>query len=216
MTTLSRRARRSLELDPLSLLLSAVLGYHFYARREYEAAIAQLEKTLEMDATFVPARLFLGYARLKTGAYAEAIAQFQEAMRLSGGSTLAKAWLGCAFARSGRRSEAEDILEELVEVSRKRYVSAYCLAMIHTALGDVDLAFSDLERAYSMHAHEMTFIGWEPNLDSLRSDPRFVNLLRRMGLPPQDRAGSSRWKFRADLELDRKNSERDLIDRRAC
>ena len=173
---------RALELDPLSLIISAALGYSLHAARRHGGAAVQLRKTLDMDPTFVPAHLFLGYVYLQVGLHSEAIRQFREVMRLAEDSPIAYAELGCAYASSGRRTDAEEVLNGLAQVSKRRFVSPYCFAILHTALGETDSAFADLEKALTLRAHEMTFLLVEPQLDSLRSDPRFGDLLQRMGL----------------------------------
>ena len=143
-------------------------------------AQSQLQKTFEMDPGFVPAHLFVGYVYLQTGQHARAIQEFTDVLSRTEGNPLARAEPGCAYAVSGRRPEAEAILKTLLE-TRDRFVSPYCFALLHTALGDHDAAFEALEKAFAMRAHEMVFLPWEPQFDRLRSDPRFTDLLRRTG-----------------------------------
>ncbi len=172
--------RLALELDPLSLIISAALGYCLHMARRYEEALGQLRRTLDMDPGFLPANLFLGYVYLQTGKHAKAIEQFQEVMHRAEGNPLAHAELGCAYAVSGRRAEAEAIVAALRE-TQERFVSPYCFALLHTALGDPEAAFEALEKAFALRAHEIAFLPWEPQLDPLRTDPRFADLLRRTG-----------------------------------
>jgi tetratricopeptide (TPR) repeat protein len=90
--------------------------------------------------------------------------------------------MASAFAHSGRRNEALAILKQLDEISRRRYVSAYEVAIVHLALGDRNRAFASLERAYKDRADDLIYLNVEPRLDPIRSDPRFTDLVRRMGL----------------------------------
>ena len=173
--------RRGLELDPLSMIISASIGYGYHMAQRYDEAKSQLFKTLEMDPGFVPAHLFLGYVYLQVGPHAKAVEQFQKVMRLTDGNPLAHAELGCAYAVSGLRAEAEEVVKALQGVARERFVSPYCFALLYTALQDHDAAFDALEKAFAMRAHEMAFLPWEPQLDPLRSDRRFADLLRRLG-----------------------------------
>ncbi len=116
--------------------------------------------------------------------YAEAIAEFQKSIAISGRSTFLVAALGHACAVSGNRGEAMKILEELSELSKQRYVAPYFMAVIHKSLGENDQAFEWLEKAYEERSNWLVFLKVEPRLDTLRADPRFQDLLRRVGLPP--------------------------------
>ena len=172
--------RLAMELDPLSLILSASLGYGLHMAGRHDEALNQLQKTFEMDAGFLPAHLFLGYVFLRIGEHDRAIQEFTDVMRRTEGNPLAHAELGCAYAASGRHAEAEEILRALRE-TKDRFVSPYCFALLLTALGEQDAAFDALERAFAIRAHEIVFLTWEPQFDPLRSDERFVDLLRRTG-----------------------------------
>ncbi|HEX8844485.1 MAG TPA: tetratricopeptide repeat protein [Pyrinomonadaceae bacterium] len=176
--------RRSLEIDPLSLISNANLGWILYVARQYDEAIEQLQKTLEMDPNFARARVYLGRVYLQKGMYAEAIRELQKAMTLLEGNNFVLAALGHAYGASGRRDEAQRVLDQLRERSKREYISAYDIARIYTGLGDKEQALRWLERAYEDKAAQLIWLKVDPQLDSLRSDLRFTDLLRRMNLAP--------------------------------
>jgi tetratricopeptide (TPR) repeat protein len=176
-------AKRGLQVDPLSVALSDdVSGAHYWARH-YDEAIAQSRKSIELDPGHAAAWVFLGEAYDLQGQYAEAIASYQKGIDLSQRTTNIMGLLGHAEALSGRRDEALKILQELKEASAHGYVSPYDLAMVYTGLGDKDNAISQLNRAYEERAGWIIAIKIEPMFDSLRSDPRFADLQRRLNYP---------------------------------
>ncbi|MCI0356614.1 MAG: protein kinase [Acidobacteria bacterium] len=179
-----RAGRRALELDPLDLANNGHQGWHYLWTRQYDRAIEPLQKTIEMDPNFPPAQWYLGLAYEQKGAFQDAIAQFQNCVRITGGRPSMLALLGHAHAAANRRSEAQAILQQLSALSKQRYVPSYPIAAIYAALGQKDEAFAWLERAYDERDSWMDYLGTDPRLDGLRSDPRFRDLLRRMNLPP--------------------------------
>jgi serine/threonine protein kinase/TolB-like protein/Tfp pilus assembly protein PilF len=178
-----QQARRAQELDPLSLVMNSNLGQTFYEARQYDQAIDQLQKTLEMDANFVPAYLHLGLVYLQKRMYDEAIASFQKGNQLAPYTTDMSALLGHAYAMTGKRDEALKILGEMNELSNRQYVSPYGIALIYVGLGEKDQTFKWLEKAYDDRIWLMGMLKVEPTFDPIRSDPRFEDLLRRVGLP---------------------------------
>lgn len=174
---------RARELDPLSLIISTNVGWLFYFARQYDQAIEQYGKTLEMDPNFFPARIKLAYAYAQKGMYEEAISEFQKAGDNSGGSPFL-ADLGYAYAIAGKSAEAEKVLDELEGEAAKRYISPFDIAIFYTGLGEKDRAFGWLEKAYEDRNGTLAWLKVDPKLDSLRSDPRFTNLLLRVGLVP--------------------------------
>jgi TolB-like protein/Tfp pilus assembly protein PilF len=173
--------KRAQELDPLSLIINADLGYDYIYARQYDRAIAQLRKTIDMDQTFYYAHWQLGIAYELNGSFPQAIAAYQEASQLSDNPALL-ALLGHAYAASGQRDEALKKLNQLKEIGKQRYVSAYSWAIIYSGLGDKDQAFNALEKGYQDRITKMAFLKIEPFFDNLRSDPRFADLVRRVGL----------------------------------
>jgi serine/threonine-protein kinase len=173
--------KRAQQLDPLSLIINTVIGKFLLYAGQDDSAILQLRKTLEMDPNFPYAHYILGQAYLRKGEFVEAIAEFQRATTLSPNITLYKGGLGHAYARAGKSAEARKLLSELKEQSKRRYVSWWDMAAIYAGLGEKDQAFASLEKAYE----QRVVMWWHrgPLLDPLRSDPRFQDLLRRVGLP---------------------------------
>jgi TolB-like protein/Flp pilus assembly protein TadD len=174
--------KRAQELDPLSLIINADLGYDYIYARRYDQAIEQLRKTIEMDQSFYYAHRLLGQAYDLKGSFPEALAEYQKAGQLSD-DPLVLAFLGHAYAASGQRDEALQTLNQLAEIAGHRYVSAYSVAMVYAELGEKDQALNWLEKGYQERATKMVFLKIDPFFDNLRSDPRFVELVRRVGLP---------------------------------
>lgn len=176
--------RRALELDPLSLVNNSALGNTLYYRRQYDQAIEQYRKALEMDPNFPLAHLGLGMAYEQKGMYAAAITELQKATELFEGEPIGLAALGHAYAVSGKKQEARKILEELDQLRKRRYVSAYYIAAIYAGLGEKDQAWAWLEKAYEERASWLNVrFKVDPRFDSLHSDPRYQDLLRRMNIP---------------------------------
>jgi serine/threonine-protein kinase len=175
----------SQELDPLSPIVNFELGLAFYYARDYDQAIEQFKKTLELDQNFPPAQQFLPAAYEQKGMNSEAMAGFKKAIPLLGGGewAFARGGLGRIYAVLGKKSEALEVLDELKHLSAQEYVPATSLAIVYTGLGDKDQAFVWLEKAYEERSFQLQWLSVEPRWDSLRSDPRFANLQRRMGLP---------------------------------
>jgi TolB-like protein/Tfp pilus assembly protein PilF len=175
--------KRAQELDPLSLIINADLGEAYFEARQYDRSIEQLRKTVEMDQSFYYAHYHLGMAYEMKGSLSDAITEYYKARQLDDDPRVL-AFLGHAFAASGKRDDALKTLEQLKEISRQRYVQAYSFAIIYAGLGEKDKAFQWLERSYQEHAPRMIRLKVDPFLDNLRSDPRFDDLLRRIGLSP--------------------------------
>jgi len=176
--------KQAQELDPLSLIISSVAGWILYFDRQDDQAIAQFRKTLELDPNFWVAHWTLGRAYEQKAMFAEAVAEIQKAIDLSEGSPLSLAALGHTYAVSGSQAEAQKVLDKLKESSKQRYISPYSIAAIHAGLGEKDQVFMWLEKAYEERSGWLIWLRAEPISDPLRSDPRFQDLLRRIGLPP--------------------------------
>ena len=175
-------SKRALELDPLSTETDTVVGQNFYCAHQYDLAIDTLRKTLDMDPNYWLARMFLGLSYEATGDLPRALAEFH---RASGTTTIPwpSAELGHAYAILGKKREAEQILKQLKDRSKQSYVPAYDFAEIYIGLGDKEQALASLEKAYADRSMLLTFLKVDPELDSLHSDPRFKDLVRRVGLP---------------------------------
>lgn len=178
--------KRAQELDPLSLIINFELGTAFYYGRDYDRAIEQFQKTLELDPNFPPVYPFLAAAYEQKGLYDQAVAGFQKGITQRGGTewSFSKSGLGHIYAVTGKNREARTVLDELKQLSQKEYVPADGIALIYAGLGDKEAAFAWLEKAYEEHAFKMAFLKVEPRWDNLRADPRYADLLRRIGLKP--------------------------------
>jgi len=174
--------RQASELDPLALNIHTDLSAPLFFARQYDRAIESLRKTLEMDPNFALAHGRLGGAYEFKGMYEEAIAEFQRVVELSGSRPGTLAAFAGAYAASGRADQARDILDRLKEQSQRGHVSPCDIAEIHAALGEKDQAFEWLEKAYEARSSDLRFLKVNPSFpDSLRLDPRFADLLRRVG-----------------------------------
>jgi eukaryotic-like serine/threonine-protein kinase len=178
-----KESLRALECDPLGLILNVHLSWHHLYDREYERAIQQLRKTIEFEPSFVLARHFLGEAYEQTGEFEEAIAEFEKAVDLSGRHPVFLAGLGHAFAASGQEQSALKTIGELQQLSSQKYVPARGVAEIYIGLGDKQNAFAWLDKAMEQRNGWLFHIKSNPRYDSLRSDPRYADLVRRIGLP---------------------------------
>jgi serine/threonine protein kinase/tetratricopeptide (TPR) repeat protein len=177
-----REMQQAQELDPLSLPKTIAVGEALHMAQRYDEAIAAFQKTLELEPNSGFAYWALGRAYTEKGMYAEAVTAFQKSIPLSGDSPDETASLGCVYARSGRKAEARKIVEDLKELSKRRYIAASVIAQLYVALGDKDQAFAWLGKAYEDHDFILVLLKVEPSFDSLRSDPRFAALLKRIGL----------------------------------
>lgn len=172
--------KRARELDPLKQGINLDIGYIFYFARRYDLAIEQYEIGLELAPAFGPAHYGRGFMYAARGQYADAITEYKEMLRLNGDHTGVKCYLGYALAKTGQTREAQAILKQLQ--TSKDYVSPVELAVLYVGLGERENALSALERAYAAHDSQMQYLGIEPHFDGLRSDPRFADLMQKVGL----------------------------------
>jgi TolB-like protein/tetratricopeptide (TPR) repeat protein len=173
-------AKRSIELDPLSLINNADFGNDYYYARRYDEAIAQLRKTVEMEPRFYLARYYLGQALQLKGQLSEAISEYRKAAELDD-DPFVLALLGQAYARVGQQTEANKILAQLNQEAKSRYVGAYGVGLIFLGLGDKNRAMDELERAYRENdGNDIYNIRIDPLLDPLRGDPRFEALAEKI------------------------------------
>jgi TolB-like protein/DNA-binding winged helix-turn-helix (wHTH) protein/Tfp pilus assembly protein PilF len=173
--------RKAENLDPLSLIINADLAELLSLAHSYDDSIRQSLKTIEMDPNFALAHNQLAQAYLQKHMYAEAVAELQKAVELSRDSPTCIANLARAYAASGKRSEAAKLLDDLKKRSNPGYSNAAEIAMIYASLGDADQAMTWLEKGFEERFNPGVLL--RPGFDPLRSDPRFQNLLHRVGLP---------------------------------
>jgi serine/threonine-protein kinase len=175
-------ARRGWDVEPVSPIIAAGVAWMLHFARRHEEAAEQARRALELEPGFAIGHLRLGVAYGWLGRYDEALAQLELGLRASGGNPGFVAALVRVYAASGRESEARHQLAELLDMAKQRYVPPYSVAAAYAALGDKNEAFMWLERAFEERSLELTFIGVEPEMDILRADPRFRDLMRRMNL----------------------------------
>jgi serine/threonine-protein kinase len=176
-------ARTLVELDPLSLLNQAASARPYYNARRYEEALAQALRTLEIDSTFSRALFWVGLAQEQLRKPDEAILTLQRAIASAGSIPVYLAALGHAYATAGRRREALAIVEKLRGRADSVYTSPFDLATVYVGLGMIDETFRELEQAFLGRAYGLVFIRVDPRFDPIRSDPRYHELVRRIGLP---------------------------------
>ncbi len=171
--------RQAQRLDPTSLIINTQAGFPYICARRYDEAMREYQKALEMDPNFPTARIYLARCYEVKAMCEEAIAEYKKA---SGTGSLTLAKLGCAYAACGKKREAREVLNELMKLSKQRYISPYNIAVLHAALGEKDAAFASLAKAYEDRDAMLVTLKVDRSLDGLRSDPRFDDLLRRVGL----------------------------------
>jgi TolB-like protein/Tfp pilus assembly protein PilF len=168
-------------LDPLSVITQAFLGYICYRNREYHRAADEIQRSLELDPHFAVSYWYLGLLRQAQGNLEGAINALKQGVVLSFERPLYLAALANACGRADRKEEALNLLDKLMNLSSIRYISPFDVAVVHMGLGNKDVAFEWLEKAYSQRVTRMRTLR-EALFDVLRSDSRFVDLMRRVGL----------------------------------
>jgi DNA-binding winged helix-turn-helix (wHTH) protein/TolB-like protein/Tfp pilus assembly protein PilF len=171
------------ESDPLSLAINTDVGFHHYYNRRYDSAVKQLTAVLEMKSEFPPAHLWLGRTYQELKKYSEALEEYRQVSDTLGDWPVAVAARGYVNAVSGRTTEARDDLANLREQAQTRFVTAYGVALVHAGLGEKDLAFTWLEKAFAERSHWLVWLRLDPRWDAIRADPGFEQLLSRVGLP---------------------------------
>jgi tetratricopeptide (TPR) repeat protein len=175
--------KKSQELDPLSLIISVAIGWAYYMARRYDDAIEQLNRTVELDPNYPVTYWILCLLLTRTGHFESAITEGEKGVTLSGGSILIRSALAQALGAAGQREKALEILDELTKLAKQKYVAAYFFAGIHIGLGEDDRAIECLEKSFEEHSHWLIYLHIDPSMDALRSNPRFQDLLQRVGLP---------------------------------
>jgi serine/threonine-protein kinase len=173
--------RRALEIDPLSLIINRVHGDILLNARRYDEAIEQYRKTIDMDPNFVTAHYFLGRAYEAKGMHDQAVSEFLKGMRTVAPEGFAQ--LKDAYEKFGWKGFVQALLNQQLEQSKKSYVPPFVIAVSNARLGQTDEALTWLERAYQERDYRMTLLKVAFEFDALRSDPRFIDLVRRVGLP---------------------------------
>jgi TolB-like protein/tetratricopeptide (TPR) repeat protein len=174
---------RTLGLDPVSPLFNTSRAEILYNARQYEAAITQANRTIEQYPTYPLAYIWLGSAYREKKMYKEALEAFSRGLQLSGGQPAIAALYGHALGLSGDTAGARKVLSDLQHLAQKRYVSAIYFACVYTGLGDKKMALDWLDKAYKERNDRLVYLNVDPMADSLRSEPRFRDLMQRLHLP---------------------------------
>jgi eukaryotic-like serine/threonine-protein kinase len=183
--------KNSQTLDPLSLIINVAIGWANYMARRYDEARDQLLQTIELDPNYPVTYWILGLLYRATGRYELSITEGEKGVNLSGGSPLMRAALASSYGKAGRTKEALQILDDLTKLAERKYVAPYFFAGIHIGLGENDRALEYLEKSYEEHSHWLIYLHIDPSMDDSRNDPRFQDLLRRVGLPALSTANPS-------------------------
>lgn len=173
--------RVAMNLDPLSSQVAQGLSIAFLQMGQYDRAIEEMRTALDLERNYHPANYMLGWLHQRKGEFAEAVALFEKVVALDDSPVFLGA-LGYAYGVYGLTDKARDVLDQLQQQSEERYVSQYSRAMVHAGLGENDRAFECLELAYEERSDLMAWLRVGPEWTSLRSDPRFASLQRRVGL----------------------------------
>jgi TolB-like protein/Flp pilus assembly protein TadD len=177
-------AKIALDIDPLSVLLSYNVGFIHYCSQHYDEAIEQFHKSSELDPLFAPTHQFLAFAYAQKRMRPEALGELEKGLKFAKDDIRIKALSGIVDALTGRTREARDVLGKLrQELGPQSFSPAYHCAVLHALLGEKDEAFACLEIARQGRSNRIAYLAVAPNFESLYGDPRFADLLFRIGIP---------------------------------
>jgi serine/threonine protein kinase/tetratricopeptide (TPR) repeat protein len=185
-----REIEKARELDPLSVYVITGAAQLEYLARNYDRTATYAMQAIELDDGAPGAHIFLGMAYLTQGRTSEAVSELEKAWTLDDGGEVA-GWVGYVYGKLGRHDKATEVLHKMRSASH-RFIPAYSIAMIHAGLEETDAAFEWLASALEDRSEGMAWLNVDPRLEELRSDPRFEELVRRVGLPARDQARSPR------------------------
>jgi eukaryotic-like serine/threonine-protein kinase len=181
--------RRAQDLDPLSPTIAGDLASSYRVTRRYDDSILQWQKAIELEPNAVWLHALLGWTYARKGDYAQAISEYEkigpQGYGVSAENQLIGSGLGWIYAVAGRRKDAERVIQDFNRLSSRASVDPYWVGVIYSGLGDKERAFELLEESYRRHSADLAFLKPDPFWDVLRSDPRYVDLVRRMGLPSE-------------------------------
>jgi serine/threonine-protein kinase len=172
--------KRAMELEPLSLIQGANFAAVYMYARQFDNALEQAKKTYELDRNFIAGQSWLAHTYNAKGMYSESLSISEKTLD---SSFPFLAQLGYTYAKTGRRREAEEVISKWKEAEKAKYVMSYWVAITYAALGEKDAAFGELEKAYQAHDWFLQRLRVDPFMDPLRDDPRFADLVKRLGLP---------------------------------
>jgi TolB-like protein/DNA-binding winged helix-turn-helix (wHTH) protein/Tfp pilus assembly protein PilF len=177
------KINKARELDPLSISINFSLGWRLYMARQFDRAIEQIQNTIEMDPSYELSHLVAGQAYTQKGQFERAVAELRKAVDLSHGTPMMLSALAHTYARSGNKVEAERLLAQLGSESKTQYVSPYYFAIVYAGLGENETAMDWLDKAFADRSNGLVFLQVEPELDGLRSNPRFIALRKKLEFP---------------------------------
>jgi serine/threonine-protein kinase len=172
------------ELEPFSPILNSARGWVYYMARQYDRAAEQYRQTLEMEPHFVLARREIALVYEQQGKYEEARAAIHQAIQEGGENPIVLCVWGHILATAGQGKEARRVMAQLQAWQQRAYLSPQLIAVLHAALGETEQALEGLWQAYEDHSSPLMWLKVDPWVDSLRTAPRFVDLLRRVNLAP--------------------------------
>ena len=173
----------AVRLDPLAPVIHAAWGWICFLARRYDEALERVNTALELDPSFLPFTYVLGTVHMFKGDEQAAFAAYKRGVDISAGAGSYLGGLGWGYARVGRKDDARSVLMQLREMRKQKYVMATNIALIHAELNETEEALRWLEQGYEERAAWMVYLNTDPRYDTLRSDPRFQELLRRMKFP---------------------------------
>lgn len=176
-------SKRALEVDQLSPIMNIHLAFHYYFARQYDKSLEHVQKTLELDPRYGLANWYRGLDYEQKGMYADALREMRKAQQLLKGNIIVEGDIGHLYAISGKKADADRVIHELEQLSMHRYVNPFEIALIYIALGDKIRSFQWLEKAYRERSDLLVYLKVDPRLDPIRSDSRFTDLARRVGIP---------------------------------
>jgi DNA-binding winged helix-turn-helix (wHTH) protein/TolB-like protein len=186
LLTMNRMAEAESEQQQFEAFLPFAIGnslsQHYYLTGQYDRAVDLINRKLEANPDYAPSHEWLGLAYEQQGRVPQAIEEFQKAVTLSNGID-GLGSLGHSYAISGKRDEAQKTLQRIDELGKRLYLSPYQKAVVYAGLGQTDEALSELDKAYNQRSLSPVMLGFDPRLNVLRSEPRFRDFMRRLGLP---------------------------------
>lgn len=172
----------ALSLDPLATIIGTSLGAAYYFARAYDQSIAKYLKALEFDPDFAIAHAFLAGPYVCLRQYERAEEECRKARSLAGESKYPHAFLAYVYGMSGQKDKAQELLDHLLNLAQSEYISSYHIALIYCGLNEMDQALEWLNKAYDERDNWMVWLNIYPVFDPLRDDPRFQELVRKVGL----------------------------------
>jgi serine/threonine protein kinase/Tfp pilus assembly protein PilF len=177
----TQEIKQAQELDPLSVYVLSGAAQVAFLAKDYDRAAAYARQAIELDASALAPHIFLGMVHHAHGRTSDALSDLEKALAIDDGGEVG-GWVGYFYGQVGMRAEAEELLGKL-QGATHRFIPAYGIAMIYAGLGETDSAFVWLARAFQDRSEGMAWLNVDPRLEGLRSDPRFEDLVRRVGLP---------------------------------